>query len=110
MLIANIASPNSKRNIVANSQVCVSFIDIFEQQGFKVHGTARIVHETDENWDFYLSALRELADESFPIKNIFEISIKSTSKIVAPSYFLFPDTTVEKQVQVALSTYKVQRN
>ena len=36
LLIANIASPSSVRNIAANPLVCVSFIDIFVQKGFKV--------------------------------------------------------------------------
>ncbi len=34
LLIANIASPGSMRNIARNPRVCVSFIDVFRQRGF----------------------------------------------------------------------------
>ena len=36
LVIANIASPSSVRNIEVNPLVCVSFIDVFVQKGFKV--------------------------------------------------------------------------
>ncbi|WP_051233865.1 pyridoxamine 5'-phosphate oxidase family protein [Halomonas halocynthiae] len=109
MLIANIASPESERNIRSNPQVCVSFIDIFEQRGFKVKGSARVVTSSDTEWTGYLSILAELAGENFPINSIFEITVKSSSKILAPSYFLFPKTTPESQVKGALLTYNVQK-
>ncbi|MCO4785317.1 MAG: pyridoxamine 5'-phosphate oxidase family protein [Marinomonas atlantica] len=110
VLIANIASPESERNIKMNPKVCVSFIDIFEQRGFKVKGTAQVVTSEDSHWPEYLAALKVLAGESYPIKNIFVVSVESSSKIMAPSYGLFPDTTTpESQVEGALDTYKVQR-
>jgi hypothetical protein len=43
VVIANIASPTSVRNVLVNPRVCVSFVDVFVQKGFKVIGTARNV-------------------------------------------------------------------
>ena len=40
IVIANIASPQSAKNIRANSHVCLSFVDVFVQKGFKVTGSA----------------------------------------------------------------------
>ncbi|SBS32283.1 Pyridoxamine 5'-phosphate oxidase [Marinomonas aquimarina] len=110
LLIANIASPESERNILINPKVCVSFIEIFEQRGFKVKGTAQVITSEDNNWLEYLSALKVLAGESFPIKNIFAIQVESSAKVMAPSYSLFPDsTTPESQIEGAMKTYNVQR-
>ena len=47
LVIANIASPTSARNIETNSRVCVSFVDVFVQKGFKVTGLARNVTRND---------------------------------------------------------------
>ena len=38
LLIANIASPNSVRNIAQQPKVSVSFVDVFTQKGFKLKG------------------------------------------------------------------------
>jgi len=50
-LIANIASPNSVRNIAANPRVCVSFIDVFVQKGFKVSGVAQNIVKQDADYE-----------------------------------------------------------
>lgn len=47
LVIANIASPASAQNIEANPLVCVSFVDVFVQKGFKVSGEARNVRKQD---------------------------------------------------------------
>ncbi|KZN39715.1 pyridoxamine 5'-phosphate oxidase family protein [Pseudoalteromonas luteoviolacea] len=107
LLIANIASPISEGNILVNSNVCVSLVDVFEQRGFKVKGTADVIDIESDLGQRYLKAIRDIADESYPVKNIFEIRIESKAKIVAPSYFLFPDTTTDSQIKNALKTYQV---
>ena len=35
VVVANIASPTSAKNIRANAQVCLSFVDVFAQKGYK---------------------------------------------------------------------------
>ncbi|KZN61693.1 pyridoxamine 5'-phosphate oxidase family protein [Pseudoalteromonas luteoviolacea] len=107
LLIANIASPISERNVIANANVCVSLIDVFEQRGYKLKGTAEVVDTNSNTGAQYLKSIREIADESYPVKNIFVIHIESKSKIMAPSYFLFPDTTPDSQIKNALTRYQV---
>jgi len=50
IIIANIASPQSIRNIQSNPKVCVSFIDIFVQKGFQIKGQATLVKKTDSDY------------------------------------------------------------
>ena len=47
VLTAHVASPKSVRNIKANSNVCLSFVEVFEQRGFKLNGVARVVEPSD---------------------------------------------------------------
>ncbi|MES9828405.1 MAG: pyridoxamine 5'-phosphate oxidase family protein [Candidatus Thiodiazotropha sp.] len=65
ILIANIASPNSTKNIESNNNVCVSFIDIFKQKGFKVKGTATIIGESAASYHSKLKLLQSLGGEGF---------------------------------------------
>ncbi len=107
LLIANIASPVSEENIKSNKNVCVSFIDIFKQKGFKVKGAARIINKRDEKYCQKLEKLHQLGGEGFPVKNIFEISIDSISPIIAPSYWLFPEITEQNLIEQSMNTYGV---
>ena len=107
ILIANIASPNSVRNIRSNPQVCVSFIDVFVQKGYKVKGVATLIHKTEAAYVQRVTPLKALAGEAFPIHTIIAVEVKEIQPIIAPRYRLYPKTTEQMQVEGALLTYGV---
>lgn len=106
ILIANIASPQSARNIRANPKVCLSFIDVLVQKGYQVHGYATCIGEDDPVYDELKRPLQALLCGKFPFKTIFKIDINRTKQILAPSYFMFPnETTEEGQIEAARKQY-----
>lgn len=66
-LVANIASPNTIQNILTNSNVCVSFLDIFIQKGFKLKGEAKIIDKENFDYDKKLKLLTDKFTDKFPI-------------------------------------------
>ncbi|SEL97745.1 pyridoxamine 5'-phosphate oxidase family protein [Parapedobacter koreensis] len=108
VLIANIASPGSARNIRHNPRVCVSFVDVFVQKGYKLKGTARIVDNTDASYPDKVRFLTDLFTDKFPINEIFEITISKVEPIRAPSYLFFADTTESGQIESAMRRYRVE--
>jgi predicted pyridoxine 5'-phosphate oxidase superfamily flavin-nucleotide-binding protein len=108
LLIANLASPNSIDNIKDNPNVCVSFVDIFVQKGYKIKGTAQIIDRTDLNFSSKVKPLTDLFTDKFPIKSVIEINVTKVETIIAPSYFLYPETTEFSQIVNAMTTYGVK--
>lgn len=108
ILIANIASPKSVENIKHNSKVCVSFVDVFVQKGYKLKGRAAIIQKDEDGYREKKKHLTELFSDEFPIRSIMEIKVKSAEPIIAPSYFLFTDVTEEDQIESAMQTYNVE--
>lgn len=109
IIIANIASPQSIRNIQENSQVCVSFIDIFVQKGFQVKGKAQIIKNSDGNYKAMEAKLLNITQGKFPFSSITQIQIEKTKAIIAPKYILYPDTTEAQQIKSAMETYQVKK-
>jgi predicted pyridoxine 5'-phosphate oxidase superfamily flavin-nucleotide-binding protein len=110
VVIANIASPGSAANVAANPKVCVSFVDVFRQKGFKVVGVAADVAPSDPAFARWVAPLRALAGDRFPIRSVFVVRAVAVEAIVAPSYWLFPDETTEaSQERAALRAYGVVR-
>lgn len=108
IIIANIASPKSKQNIVKNPNVCISFIDILVQKGFQLKGTARVLEEGQTDFPALEALLLPMTGHRFPFKSIFEVTIETSKSIFAPSYLLYPDTTTEKsQIASAKKAYKL---
>jgi predicted pyridoxine 5'-phosphate oxidase superfamily flavin-nucleotide-binding protein len=109
LVIANIASPTSARNIEINPLVCVSFIDVFVQKGFKVTGTARNIEKQDPQFSLWSAPLVAKAGPRFPIHSVFLVQAVAVEPILAPSYRLYPTETDEtSQVATAMRTYGVQ--
>ena len=109
-LIANLVSPNSINNITINPNVCVSFIDIFVQKGYKLKGTATIIDKEDVEFSSKVKPLTDLFSDKFPIKSIIEITVFRVDTIKAPSYFLYSETTEENQTKNAMTIYNVKPN
>lgn len=108
LLIANLASPESVNNILENPKVCVSFVDVFVQKGFKIKGMATVINQHDLDFEQKIKPLTDLFTDKFPIKNLIEIKVTRIDKVLAPSYFLFPETTEQHQIESAMETYKVR--
>ena len=109
LVIANIASPASARNIETNSRVCVSFVDVFVQKGFKVTGLARNVKKHDPDFSVWSPPLAKMAGPRFPIHSVFVVQVKAVEPILAPSYRLHPnETSEESQIASAMQAYGVQ--
>lgn len=110
IIIANIASPQSLKNILVNEHVCVSFVDILVQKGWKLKGTARVVLPDSKEYQIYHAILNELTKGLFPFKTVFEITPTNAKEILAPSYLLYPETTSEiQQIATAKQVYGLKK-
>lgn len=108
IIIANIASPKSARNIRENPYACISFVDVFTQRGFQVQGAARYLCQGDDCFAEVEGVLLELTGGLFPFKSAFQVLVEEVNEIVAPRYRLFPGTTKEEQIASAMKAYGVQ--
>lgn len=108
LLIANIASPNSVSNIKINPNICVSFIDVFVQKGYKLKGIARIIERNDPLFATIVKPLTDIFTDQFLIQSVIEMTVTKAEIIQAPSYFLYPDTTEAGQIANAMTSYKVK--
>lgn len=109
LVIANIASPKSVCNVAVNPRVCVSFVDVFVQKGFKVLGTARNVGKQDADFATWAAPLLAMAGPRFPIHSVIVVRATGFEPILAPSYRLYPDEATEPaQVAAAMRAYGVR--
>ncbi len=105
IIIANIASPQTVKNIKENQKVCVSFIDILVQKGFQIKGTAELILKSHSQFEEMAAPLLAITKGKFPFASISCIKIEKVKPILAPSYLLYPDTIEEDQIKSALQTY-----
>lgn len=105
IIMANIASPNSIKNIKQNKNVCVSFIDILVQKGFQIKGNAQILKKGAIEFEAMESELLKITEGKFPFVSIIQVSITSAKAIIAPKYLLYKETTESEQIESAKKAY-----
>ena len=108
ILVANIASPQTVRNIRIHSRVCLSFVNVFIQKGFKVHGEASILESSDLGYDDAYGKLTRLVGDTFTIVSIISIQAARVSPIVAPSYTVRPESTERDRIRESIQSYGVR--
>lgn len=108
LVIADIASARSVRNIRANPAVCVSMIDVFLQRGRKLEGTARIIAPDHPDFRDMAAPLLAMTGGKFPIRHVIAVTITRMTPIRAPSYLHYPDRTPAELQSDAYRTYGVQ--
>jgi predicted pyridoxine 5'-phosphate oxidase superfamily flavin-nucleotide-binding protein len=107
IIIANIASPQTVRNIKQNNSVCLSFIDVMIQKGFQVKGKAETIGKADSEFLEMEKILTEMTEGKFPFASITKITIEKVKPIIAPKYILYPETTEKQQIEDAKKAYRV---
>ena len=106
VVVANIASPVTVRNIAQQPQVCLSFVDVLVQKGFKLTGTARELLPAEADYAAWAAPLLAMAGDRIPVRSVLLITVQTVQPIVAPSYWLFPETTTEaSQIEAARRSY-----
>ena len=108
LVIADIASSNSVRNIGNSPDVCVSFVDIFRQHGFKAYGRASIISKSDPEYHDLGFDLLRIAGTKFEIRNIIKVDVARIGRILAPSYKLLPDIGEAEMMEDAFRSYGVK--
>jgi predicted pyridoxine 5'-phosphate oxidase superfamily flavin-nucleotide-binding protein len=111
VVVAHIASPVSARNIAQQPQVCLSFVDVFVQKGFKLKGMAHEVRADESDFSRWAEPLLAMVGQRFVIQSVLVIRVTAVAPIVAPSYRFYADETTElDQVASAMRTYGVLPN
>ena len=105
IIIANIASPQTVKNIQQNQHVCVSFINVLIQKGFQLKGKAEIIGDSNSEFIKMKQKLTKMTEGKFPFATITKIYVTHSKPIIAPKYVLYPETTEEQQIASAKKMY-----
>ena len=108
IIIANIASPQTIKNIKQNKQVCISFIDILVQKGYQLKGNAEIKDPTHDGYQDMKAILLEMTGGQFPFSCIIVINVEQSKPIIAPRYLMYPDTMESDQIESAKRAYDLK--
>ena len=107
ILIANIASPQTLRNIRQTGRACCSFVDVFTQKGYQLHAHAEVLDASMPAYTARAVRLERITEGKFPFDTLFRLKVERVKPIVAPRYHFYPETTEQSQIESAMRAYGV---
>lgn len=107
VLIAHILSPVSVANLRANPKACLSFVDVFRQEGFKLVGVASVVDPDDARFATWAAPLAARAGPDFPIQAVIRVVPHRVARILPPSRTFLPGRPPEDELAATYRAYGV---
>jgi predicted pyridoxine 5'-phosphate oxidase superfamily flavin-nucleotide-binding protein len=88
LAFADIASPQTVKNLKQNPRLEINAVDQISRRGFRFKGTADILEAANEIWE------REGKD--VPIRAVVKVRVTVANEVISPAYWLKKGITVEE--------------
>jgi uncharacterized protein len=92
LLFADIASPQTMKNLSSNPYVEINTVDQIGRPGFRFKGTAEILHE-GEVFVFLVNDIHAREGSNVPVKAAVRVRVLEARPLVSPAYFLAKGVT-----------------
>ncbi len=107
LVIADIASAGSVRNLRANPHACVSFIDVFRQRGWKMTGRMAVYGPQAPEFEALGAPVLERVGTAFRVRHLLVLDVAAALPILAPSYRFYPERSQADRDAAAYAAYGV---
>jgi len=86
LVFANIASPNTIRNLRREPAIEINAIDIFMRRGYRFKGTAELMPPGTPEYDFVAEPFWADNGKQFPVHEIVKVHVARAVPVLSPAY------------------------
>ena len=105
---ADIASPNTVRNLRVNPAIEVNAIDIFMRRGYRFRGTATLEPPGSAVYERIAEPFWAENGRSFPIHGVVNIAVEKALPVLSPAYTFIDGVTEEALREAYYGKYGVR--
>ena len=105
---ADIASPNTVRNLKANPAIEVNAIDIFMRRGYRFRGIATLEPPGSEIFAMVAAPFWAENGRDFPIHGVVNIAVEKALPVLSPAYTFIEGVTEEALREAYYRKYGVE--
>lgn len=107
LAFADIASPQTIKNLRDNPRIEISMIDQMSRRGFRFKGTAEIL-DSGPIFEEVATELWEREGRDVPVHHVIKVHVLKAKEVLSPAYMLNKDLKVEELKAVWLRRYGYQ--
>jgi hypothetical protein len=97
LYFADIASPQTIRNLRRNPAVEINVVDIFQRRGYRFTGRAMVLSPGDEDYSMIADRVRATNGPEYPVDHVVRIETASITPLLSPAHvFADPPRTQDE--------------
>jgi len=104
LVFADIASPQTLRNLAANPAVEINVVDQIGRRGFRFKGEAEILRD-GEIFEFIKNDIRSREGPKVPVSAVVKVRVRQARPLLSPAYTLNPGITEAEVRTVWMARY-----
>ncbi len=108
LVFANIASPNTVRNLRCNPAIEINAVDIFARRGYRFKGTAELMPPGTAEYDFVAEPFWADNGRQFPVHEIVKVAVSRAAPVLSPAYAFIDGITEDALREAYLAKYGVR--
>ena len=86
LFFANMASPNTIRNLRANPAIEINVVDVFSRRGYRFRGTAEILPPGTDDYRAIAEWVWEINGREYPVHQVVRIEVEDARPVLSPAY------------------------
>ena len=98
LAFADIASPNTVRNLKQNPNIEINMVDPFLRRGYRFKGVAEIVEKGSEIFQSVADELWTREGPQYPVNAVVKINVEEALAVFSPAY-VFNEGVKEEDVK-----------
>ena len=109
LAFADIASPNTMRNLKQNPHIEINIVDPFLRRGYRFKGVAEIIEKGDDIYQLVAEDLWTREGPQYPVNAVVKIHVKEALAVLSPAYVFNEGVKEEDVKRVWVERYGLQQ-
>jgi predicted pyridoxine 5'-phosphate oxidase superfamily flavin-nucleotide-binding protein len=109
LFFADIASPQTIRNLQRNPAISINVVDVFARRGYRFNGMARVLPDGDLDRRYVAEWVWGTNGADYPVNHVVRIDVREALPLLSPAY-RFGDAVSEEALREAyMAKYGVRK-
>src|SRR4051794_21356688 len=108
LFFADIASPQTIKNVHRNPEIAINVVDVFARRGYRFNGTASVLPVGDPDREFVAERVRQTNGSDYPVNHVVRIDVREALPLLSPAYRFGEGASEDALRPVYLAKYGVR--
>jgi predicted pyridoxine 5'-phosphate oxidase superfamily flavin-nucleotide-binding protein len=109
LFFADIASPQTIKNVHRNPEIAINVVDVFARRGYRFNGTASVLPVGDPDREFVAEWVRQTNGSDYPVNHVVRIDVREALPLLSPAYRFGERASEDTLREVYMTKYGVRK-